>query len=120
MPDQAGQTMRELRDIKVVLQNSEGKYLAGSAIDWHFTDDRSRATAFDFVTQHVHELVLLFRNRLGFDLHPVPLPPEEVYEACDDCQCLLTPRQIFFDGRQFLCPDCKAAVEAQPRQRLAA
>src|SRR5690242_13586182 len=47
--------MAELADIKVVLQNPDGKYLAGSAINWWFTEDRFGAIVFDFWGQQVKE-----------------------------------------------------------------
>src|SRR5262245_17588665 len=109
--------MSQPRDIKVVLQNSEGKYLGGSAINWRFTEDRSKATVFDFFGHRVDELVALFREKLGFNLQPVPLPPEEVYETCDICQRLLMPRQVFFDGSHFLCADCNAQADARPQPK---
>ena len=113
--------MRGFQDIKVVLQTPEGKYLSGSAIHWRFTEERASAIVFDLFAQRVNEQIAFFREQLGFSLQPVPLPVEEVYETCDACQCLLMPRQIFFDGRRFLCADCKAEADAEGQaERLAA
>jgi hypothetical protein len=113
--------MREFQDIKVVLQTPEGKYLSGSAIEWTFTENRARAIVFDMFRQQVGQQLASFRERLGVNLQAVPLPPEEIYETCDACRCLLMPRQIFFNGRQFLCSDCKAEADAKAQpERLAA
>jgi hypothetical protein len=109
------------QDIKVVLQTPEGKYFSGTAVSWCFTEDRASAIVFDLFGHRVQQQLAFFREQLGFNLEPVALPPKEVYETCDGCQWLLTPRQIFFDGCQFLCFDCKAEAEAkQQRKRLAA
>jgi hypothetical protein len=32
---------------------------------------------------------------------------EEVFETCDQCSRLVIPLQIFFDGQNFLCADCR-------------
>ena len=36
-----------------------------------------------------------------------PVPPEEIYETCDQCKDLFMPFMTFFDGKQFLCADCR-------------
>jgi len=113
--------MSGFQDIKVVLQTPDGKYLSGSALNWRFTEHRASAIVFDLFGQDMHQRAALLSERLGFRLQPVPLPPEEVYETCDVCQCLLVPRQVFFNGHQFLCPDCKAETDARSGpERLAA
>src|SRR5689334_15887603 len=90
----------------------------GPAVSWCFTEDRASAIVFDLFGHRVQQQLAFFRERLGFSLEPVALPPKDVYETCDACQCLLSARQIFFDGRQFLCFDCKAEADAkQPRSR---
>src|ERR1051326_3259442 len=38
----------EPRDIKIVLRNPEGKYVAGSAAAWDLVEGRDRAIIFDF------------------------------------------------------------------------
>lgn len=113
--------MREFPDIKGVLQTPEGKYLSGRAMHWRFTEDRSSAILFDLFAHRVHEQAAVLNERLGVRLHFVPLPPEEVYEVCDSCQCFFMPRQVFFDGVRFLCSDCKTnADDAEQPSRLAA
>ena len=99
--------------MKVVLQSPEGKYLSGSAVNWRFTEDRASAIVFDLFAQPGNEQLAVLSQRFGVRLQPVPLPPEEVNETCDSCHRLLMPRQIFFDGRRFLCFDCKAGADAQ-------
>jgi hypothetical protein len=99
--------------VKVVLQSPEGKYLSGSAVNWRFTEDRASAIVFDLFAQPGNEQLAVLSQRFGSSLQAVPLPPEEVNETCDSCHCLLMPRQIFFDGRQFLCLDCNAEADAK-------
>jgi hypothetical protein len=106
--------MKGFQDIKVVLQTPEGKYLSGSAVAWRFTEDRARAIVFDLFGHRVQEQLALLREQLGFSLEPVCVPPREIYEACDACQRLLMPGQIFYDGQQFLCFSCKAKADAKP------
>jgi formylmethanofuran dehydrogenase subunit E len=36
------------------------------------------------------------------------VPPEEIYETCDRCKELFMPFMTFFDGKQFLCADCRS------------
>ena len=98
----------EPQDIKVVLRNPEGRYIAGSAINWDFVEDRRRAMIFDYVSHRVEEQLAVLRNSQGIVLEPEVVLPNEVYEACDRCNRLVMPFKTFFDGEKFLCPDCKA------------
>jgi len=54
------------------------------------------------------EQLELIQRTQGIVLKPVPLPPWEVYESCDRCERFLVPMETYFDGRQFLCPECRA------------
>jgi hypothetical protein len=112
--------MAELADIKVVLQNPDGKYLAGSAINWWFTEDRFGAIVFDFWGQQVKEQLTLLAELVGIPLNPVVVPPQDVYETCDSCQCLFTARQVFFDGRRFLCAECQTVSKGNGAAQMAA
>ena len=99
--------MYMLRDIKVVVRNPSGLYLFRGQNDWAFTAERSQAVVFDYLADKVEaQLALLFRAQ-GMELEAVPLPPNEVSETCDRCEQLIMPSVAFFDGRQFLCPDCR-------------
>ena len=44
----------------------------------------------------------------GIALTAEPVPPEEIYETCDRCKDLFMPFMTFFDGKRFLCPDCRS------------
>jgi hypothetical protein len=102
----------DLETAKVVIVNDDGQYLAGTATDWEFTDDRNRATVFDFWADHVAERIELVRRAHGRVWVAVKLDPCEVYEFCDRCGLRLRAFRIFFDGEHFLCDECK---EAAPR-----
>lgn len=106
--------MMESEDIKVVLRNSEGRYIAGSALDWVFVEDHRRAMVFDYISQRVEEQLAFLRKWHGLVLEAEPVPANEVYEACDCCHRLVMPFKVFFDGKNFLCPDCRAKAAARP------
>ncbi len=113
--------MRQLEDIKVVLQTPEGKYLAGSWSASCFVQERARAFVFDYLADRVEQQIAMFRNSSGVVFRAVPLAATEVYETCDVCQRLVMPRDAYFSGCQFFCPECKADADAKPQlDRLAA
>jgi len=41
--------------VKVLIVNDDGQYLAGTATEWEFTEDRTRARVFDYVGDRVAE-----------------------------------------------------------------
>src|SRR5208337_149190 len=41
-------SMNDREAVKVLIVNDDGQYLAGTATDWEFTDDRRQATVFDY------------------------------------------------------------------------
>ena len=96
-------------DTKVVIQNPAGEYLAGDNKSLWFTDDRFKAIIFDYKAHRV-EAQLAMLQQEGIVLKAVPVPLKEFYETCDRCEKMLLPLRAFFDGRQFLCPDCRAVV----------
>ena len=53
--------MNDREAVKVLIVNDDGQYLAGTATDWEFTDERSRATVFDYWSDHVAERIELVR-----------------------------------------------------------
>jgi len=113
--------MKELGDIKVVLQSPEGKHLAGSGMNPCLVEERARAIVLDYFADRVEYKVAMIRENSGIDFRPVALPPSEVYEVCDGCQRLEIPRHVFFDGCQFLCTDCKSESDARSQpNRIAA
>jgi len=104
-------------DIKVFIQNPEGKYLAGDAESWFFSEDRSRALVLNYKGDRVAEQIESIQRSQGITLKSVPVPLVEVYETCDRCQELFMPSMVHFDGRQFVCADCSSrGVRRQARK----
>jgi hypothetical protein len=101
--------MNDCESVKVLIVNDDGQYLAGTAIDWQFTDERSKARVFDYVADRVAERIELVRKAHGRVWIAVKLDPREVYEFCDRCGRRMRAFKAFFDGQQFLCDDCRAA-----------
>jgi hypothetical protein len=96
--------------IKVLIVNEEGQYLAGTAMHWEFTEDRSRARVFDYDTDRVPEQLDVVRRAHGMTWIAVKLDPRETYEFCDRCGTRILAVEAFFDSRQFLCPDCRTTT----------
>ena len=97
----------ELQDYKVFIRGPRGKYLAQDANGLFFTEDRSAALVFDYRADAVAEQLEVIGRTCGIVLAADPVPPEEIYETCDRCQELFMPFMTFFDGKQFLCSDCR-------------
>ena len=93
--------------VKVIIVNDDGQYLAGTATDWEFTDDRGKATVFDYLKDRVAERIELVRKVQGRVWIAVRLDPREVYEFCDRCGRRTRALRSFFDGQEFLCGDCR-------------
>lgn len=98
--------------VKVLIVNDDGQYLAGTATEWEFTDDRTRAKVFDYVGDRVAEQIELVRRAHGRVWIAVKLDPMEVYEFCDRCGCRMRAFRAYYDGKQFLCADCKNTAPA--------
>ena len=106
--------MNDRETIKVLIVNDDGQYLAGSATDWEFTEDRGKAKVFDYHADRVAERIELVRKAQGRVWIAVKIDPREVHEFCDRCGHRMPAFRAFFDGQQFLCVDCKEACsEAQ-------
>jgi hypothetical protein len=101
-------------DIKVVIRNPQGKYLAGNATNWFFTDERSAAIIFDYRADRVPEQLEQIRKAHGLALAADPVPLDEIYETCDRCQELFMPSMILFDGKRFLCAECRRRASPRP------
>jgi len=93
--------------IHVVLQNCQGKYLAGQPGAWSFSDRIDQARVFDYVADHIPEQLEILEQRHGICLAALPLDPRERFETCDRCGERLMAFKIFFDGREYLCPQCR-------------
>ena len=100
-------------DIKVFIRTPRGKYLAQDANGLFFTEDRSAAMVFDYRADSVPEQLEMIGKTHGIALAADPVPPEEIYETCDRCKDLFMPFMIFFDGKRFLCVDCRRGVAAR-------
>lgn len=99
--------MKDRVAVKVLIVNDDGQYLAGTATHWEFTDDRSLARVFDYEDDRVAETIELIRKAHGRVWIAVRLDPREVYEFCDRCGSRMRPFRTYFDGRQFLCEECR-------------
>ena len=105
-----------LPDIKVFIRNPRGKYLAQDANGLFFTEDRSAAIVLNYEADEVPKQLEAIRKTHGVELAADPVPLEEIYETCDRCKELFIPFMTFFDGKRFLCADCRrVVVEKQPR-----
>ena len=102
-----------LPDIRVVIRNTQGKYLAQDAYGLFFTEDRSAALVFNYRSDSVPEQIETIATTHGIALVAEPVPPEEIYETCDRCKDLFMPFMILFDGKRFLCPDCRRRVSGR-------
>ena len=100
-------------DIKVFIRDARGKYLAQDANGLFLTEDRSVAMIFNYRSDHVPEQLELILKTHGIALAADPVPAEEIYETCDRCKDLFMPFMTYFDGKQFLCADCRR--RASPR-----
>jgi hypothetical protein len=103
-------------DLRVVIRNHEGKYLAGGTGHSFFTEERSSAAVFLYVGDRVAEQLEAVRETQGLALEAVPIPVEEIYEMCDRCKEFFMPFMVFFDGRTFMCADCRNRAKKRRAQ----
>jgi hypothetical protein len=104
-------------DIKVFVRDPRGRYLAQDANGLFFSEDRSVAMVFNYRADAVVEQLEKLAETRGIALAAEPVPPEEIYETCDRCNDLFMPFMTFFDGNQFLCPDCRQRISARSARR---
>jgi hypothetical protein len=105
-----------LPDIKVFIRNAQGKYLAQDANGLFFTDDRTAAIVLNYEADEVPKQLEAIQKSQGVSLAADPVPLEEIYETCDRCKELFIPFMTFFDGKRFLCEDCrKSATKVSSR-----
>jgi len=105
--------LNEPPDIKVFIREKRGKYLAQDANGLFFSEDRSAAMVFHYRGDSVAEQLERLGQTHGIDLTAEPVPPEEIYETCDRCKDLFMPFMTFFDGKRFLCPDCRGGLSGR-------
>ena len=100
-------------DFKVFILNEQGKYLSRDTHGLFFTEDRTAAMIFSYRADEVPEQLEMIARTHGLELRADPVPPEEIYERCDGCRDLFMPFMTFFDGKRFLCPDCRKRVSGR-------
>jgi ubiquinone/menaquinone biosynthesis C-methylase UbiE len=105
-------------DIKVFIQDADGKYLAGDATNWFFSEDNSRAIVLNYKADHVPEQLERIQQAHRVVLKAVPVPLADIYETCDRCKELFVPFMTFFDGKQFLCAECRSRASRRSGTRL--
>ncbi len=98
--------MAKLRDIKVVLRSPEGRYLAGGPTEWEYTDNLADAAVFNYLADAIESQLEIIGQLHGVALEAVHVAATELCETCDRCQESVLPTIAFFNGKQFLCPDC--------------
>jgi hypothetical protein len=104
-------------DIKVFVRTARGKYLAQDANGLFFTENRAAALILNYRADRVLEQLEMLRRTNGIALAADPVPPEEIYETCDRCKELFMPFMTFFDGKEFLCADCRSHVSKRSARR---
>jgi len=95
-------------DIRVMIRNAQGNYLAQDDYGLFFTNNRSVAMVFNYRADCVAQQLAELQRARGISLAVEPVPPEEIYEQCDRCQEFFMPWMTYFDGKQFLCEDCRS------------
>lgn len=94
----------------VRVRDSEGKYLAGAGTQVEFTDDINRARIFDCRRAHIEMQLEYIRLTQGIALQAEPVDPKEIYEICDGCGRLALSFDMFFDGKCYLCEECRGSI----------
>jgi hypothetical protein len=97
-------------DLKVRLCNSKGEYLAKDPTGWTFCNDRQNAFVFDYIGDRIEEYLEAIAGFAGIVLRATPVDPKELMEVCDQCLQIVAQAEVFFDGRRFLCPRCRAKL----------
>ena len=95
-------------DIRVMIRNAQGNYLAQDDHGLFFTNNRSAAMVFYYRSDCVADQLEELQKTQGIALAAEPVPPEEIYERCDRCQDLFLPWMTYFNGKEFLCVDCRS------------
>ncbi len=91
----------------VRVRNPEGKYLAGAGGQVEFCSDIKHARIFDCRRDQIEHQLAFIRLTQGIRLEAEPVDPKEIHETCDRCGSLALPFHMYFDGKQFLCRDCR-------------
>jgi hypothetical protein len=102
--------MKKLRDVKVVLRTAEGNYLAGEPGAWEFSGDIANAAVFNYLADDIEAQIQSVIESQGITLEAVHVASRDVHETCDRCEDVVMPAQAYFNGSQFLCPDCRGGT----------
>ena len=97
----------EKHGAKVYIRGQDGAYLTGAGTDWEFTADRRKATVFDYLHDRIAEQLAGLHRDQGIVLVVEEVDPKEIHEICDECDQLVAPAKAFFDGRKFVCGECR-------------
>lgn len=98
--------MKGKRVVKVLIQTRDGRFLVRQDEGWGLTRDCANAAVFEYPASHFAEELGGIPAAYGSVFYLVPAEALDVYEMCDRCGRLIRPSKAFFDGRQFLCPEC--------------
>ncbi len=67
-----------------------------------------RCSRLQHLAHQVETQLETIRASQGVALEAVHVAAHELCEACDRCEGTVLPTVAFFNGKQFLCPDCTA------------
>jgi len=104
--------MTKFRDVRVVIRSPDGHYLAGGPTEWEFTDNLADAAVFNYIADEIEAQLEAIRQAQGISLEAVHVAAHELCETCDRCEATVLPTIAFFNGKQFLCPDCTLVTPA--------
>jgi hypothetical protein len=91
----------------VRVRNSEGKYLTEEGGHLGFCSDIQKARIFDCRRDRVEHQLAYLRLIRGLVLEVEPVDPKEIHETCDCCGRLALSFQMYFDGKRYLCEQCR-------------
>ena len=98
--------------IRVLLRNPEGLYLAGTEQAARFTPHPAEARVFDFLADQVAARIEGDCAQHGLVWTVVRADPRAGFETCDRCGRQVMAFKVVFDGRAFLCADCRSQAGA--------
>jgi len=100
--------MNERSIIKVLILTADGRFLTREGRSWKLTKDRTEAEVFDYPISHLADQIGRIPNGFGSVFVLLPVEALKADEICDRCGLVVSPSKAFFDGKQFLCPKCRA------------
>ena len=84
----------------------------GDLTEWEFTDNVAEAGVFNYLGDGIETQLAAIEKSQGLVLDPIHVASHELQETCDRCEETVLPTDAFFNGRQFLCPDCNGYAQA--------